>query len=102
MAISTDALWVLPIWKFDTLIICHLSENGSNRSPLKTTSLSRTMASVLRFLRKTLKRGTNVVRRVGKVARSTAKRGTNAIGLTKRAHRKSHRKSGRKSHSHRK
>ena len=50
------------------------------------------MASVLRFLRKTLKRGTNVVRRVGKVARSTAKRGTNAVGLTKRS-----RRSGRKS-----
>jgi hypothetical protein len=42
-----------------------------------------------------MKRGTNVVRRVGKVARSTLKRGTNAVGLTKkgRKSRKSRRSS---------
>ena len=52
------------------------------------------MASLMRMLRKTMKRGTNVVRRVGKVARSTLKRGTNAIGLTKG--RKGSRKGSRK------
>jgi len=49
------------------------------------------MASLLRLLRSTLKRGTNVVRRVGKVTRRTVKRGTNAVGLTRR------RRSGRRS-----
>ena len=43
------------------------------------------MASLLKFLRKTLKRGTNVVRRVGKISRNTLKKGTNAVGLTKKA-----------------
>jgi hypothetical protein len=52
------------------------------------------MTNVVGFLRKTLKRSTNAVRRVGKVSRRTLKRGTNAIGLTKR--RKS-RRGGRKS-----
>ncbi len=33
---------------------------------------------------RTLKRGTNVVRRVGKVSRRTLRRGTNAVGLTKK------------------
>jgi hypothetical protein len=42
------------------------------------------MASLLRLFRKTLKRGTNVVRRVGKATRATVKRGTNAVGLTRR------------------
>ena len=52
------------------------------------------MTNVVGFLRKTLKRSANAVRRVGKVTRRTMKRGTNAIGLTKR--RKS-RRGGRKS-----
>lgn len=42
------------------------------------------MAGILRLFKKTLKRGTNVVRRVGKATRKTLKRGTNAVGLTKR------------------
>jgi hypothetical protein len=41
------------------------------------------MAGIVRLFKKTLKRGTNVVRRVGKKTRSTLKRGTNAVGLTK-------------------
>jgi len=49
------------------------------------------MASLLRMFRKTLKRGANVVRRVGKAARRTVKRGTNAVGLTRRG--KGHRSS---------
>lgn len=55
------------------------------------------MASVVGFLRKTLKRSANAVRRVGKVTRRTLKSGTNAVGLTKKrkSHRKSHRKSRR-------
>jgi hypothetical protein len=56
------------------------------------------MAGIVSVLRKTLKRSTNVVRRVGKATRSTLRRGTNTIGLTKKrrtAHRKSHRKSHR-------
>lgn len=52
------------------------------------------MSNIVGLLRKTLKRGTNVVRRVGRVTRRTVKRGTNAVGLTKRS-RKSHRKSRR-------
>ena len=52
------------------------------------------MASILRMLRSTLKRGmkrgANVVRRVGKATRRTVKRGTNAVGLTRR------RRSGRR------
>jgi hypothetical protein len=51
------------------------------------------MSNVVGFLRKTLKRSTNAVRRVGKMTRRTMKRGTNAVGLTKR--RKSHRRSRR-------
>ena len=42
------------------------------------------MTNVVGFLRKSLKRSTNAVRRVGKLTRKTVKRGTNAIGLTKR------------------
>jgi hypothetical protein len=48
------------------------------------------MSGVVSLLRKSLKRSTNIVRRVGKATRRTLKRGTNAIGLTKR--RKSHRR----------
>jgi len=51
------------------------------------------MASILTVFRKTLKRGTNVVRGVGKFTRRTIKRGTNAVGLTRRrrsAHRRRH------------
>jgi hypothetical protein len=51
------------------------------------------MAGLYSLLRKTVKRSTNVVRRVGKLTRNTVKRGTNTLGLTKR--RKSRR--GRKS-----
>ena len=42
------------------------------------------MASILGMLKKTLKRGTNVVRRVGRATRRTVKRGTNAVRLTRR------------------
>ncbi len=42
------------------------------------------MAGIVRLFKKTLKRGTNVVRRVGKVTRKTLRRGTNAVGLTKK------------------
>jgi len=45
------------------------------------------MASLLGMLRRTFKRGANVVRRVGKVTRRTVKQGTNATGLTKRRRR---------------
>jgi len=56
------------------------------------------MASLLGLLRKTVKRGTNLIKRVGKVSRSTVKRGTNAVGLTKRRKsRKSRRSSRRRS-----
>jgi hypothetical protein len=55
------------------------------------------MASLLGLLRKTVKRGTNLIKRVGKVSRRTLKRGTNAVGITKKSHRKSHRKSRRSS-----
>lgn len=48
------------------------------------------MSGVASLLRKSLKRSTNIVRRVGKATRRTLKRGTNAVGLTKR--RKSHRR----------
>lgn len=51
------------------------------------------MSGVVNILRKSLKRSTNIVRRVGKATRRTLKRGTNAIGLTKR--RKSHRRAHR-------
>lgn len=63
------------------------------------------MAGILSALRKTVKRGTNAVRRVGKFTRKTVKRGTNTLGLTKRrkgsrsAHRKSRsRRGGRRQH----
>ena len=63
------------------------------------------MANLFRMVRKTLKRGTNVVRtvgkdsvkivrKVGKVTRKTLRRGTNTLGLTRKA-KKSHRKSHR-------
>lgn len=57
------------------------------------------MASILGLLRKTLKRSTNLVRRVGKGARATLKRATNAVGLTKKARkgRKARRSSKRSS-----
>ena len=42
------------------------------------------MASLLRMFRKTLKRGTNVVRRVGKGTRKAVRKGTNTLGLTKK------------------
>jgi hypothetical protein len=42
------------------------------------------MAGIVRLFKKTLKRGTNVVRRVGKATRRTLKRGTNTLGLTKK------------------
>ena len=53
------------------------------------------MASILGFLRKTFKRGTGIVRRVGRATRSTLKRGTNAVGLTRRR-RGSRRRGGRR------
>lgn len=37
------------------------------------------------MLRKTMKRGLNSVRRVGKASRSIARKGTNAVGLTRRS-----------------
>jgi hypothetical protein len=55
------------------------------------------MASILGLLRKTLKRSTNLVRRVGKGARATLKRATNAVGLTTRKGRKARRSSKRSS-----
>jgi len=36
------------------------------------------------MLKKTMKRGLNSVRRVGKASRSVVRRGTNAVGLTRR------------------
>jgi len=36
------------------------------------------------MVRKTMKRGMNAVRRVGKVSRNVARKGTNAVGLTRR------------------
>jgi hypothetical protein len=53
------------------------------------------MAGLYSVLRKTLKRGTNVVRRVGKFTGKTVKRGTNTLGLTKRSRSRRHRKSRR-------
>jgi hypothetical protein len=55
------------------------------------------MAGILSILRKTVKRGTNAVRRVGKYATKTVKRGTNTIGLTKRR-RSSRRRGSRRQH----
>ena len=56
------------------------------------------MPGVVSLLRKSLKRSTNIVRRVGKVTRRTLKRGTNAVGLTKRrrSHRSRSRRAGRR------
>ena len=54
------------------------------------------MASITNLFKKTLKRGTNVVRRVGKVTRKTLKRGTNTLGLTKRSRSRRGRRSCRK------
>jgi hypothetical protein len=56
------------------------------------------MAGIMSMLRKTLKRGTNVVRGVGKATRKTIRRGTNTLGLTKR--RKSHRRSSHRGRKH--
>jgi hypothetical protein len=54
----------------------------SSDRPKSTPSVE--MAGITRLFKKTLKRGTNVVRRVGKVTRKTLRRGTNTLGLTKR------------------
>ena len=54
------------------------------------------MASLLGLLRKTVKRGTNLIKRVGKVSRRTLKRGTNAVGLTKRRSGRKGRRSSRR------
>lgn len=57
------------------------------------------MSNIIGLFRKSLKRGTNVVRRVGKLTRKTVKRGTNTLGLTKKSRRhrrKSHK--GRRQH----
>ena len=48
------------------------------------------MAGIKSLLKKTLRRGTNVVRAVGRGTRKTLRRGTNILGLTKR--RKTHRR----------
>lgn len=54
------------------------------------------MAGIKSLLKKTLKRGTNVVRTVGRSTRKTLRRGTNILGLTKRKGRKTHRHSRRR------
>jgi len=54
------------------------------------------MASLLGMLKRTLKRGANAVRRVGKATRRTVKRGTNAVGLTRRRRFSSRRRNQRK------
>jgi hypothetical protein len=54
------------------------------------------MAGIRSILRKTLKRGSNVVRRVGKVTRKTLRRGTNTLGLTKRSSHRHRRRTSRK------
>ncbi len=51
------------------------------------------------LLRRSVKRGANVARRVGKATRRVVKRGTNTIGLTKRrrtARHRSTRRAGRR------
>lgn len=51
------------------------------------------------LLRRSVKRGANVARRVGKATRRVVKRGTNTIGLTKRrrtARRSGSRRAGRR------
>jgi len=50
------------------------------------------------MLRKTMKRGLNSVRRVGKASRSVVRRGTNAVGLTRKAKRSKHSKRGSRRH----
>ena len=57
------------------------------------------MAGIGSFLKKTLKRGTNVVRKVGRGTRKTLRRSTNFVGLTKRKGHKGHK--GRKTHRRR-
>ena len=47
------------------------------------------------MVRKTMKRGMNAVRRVGKVSRNVARKGTNAVGLTRRRSAKRSRRSRR-------
>ena len=42
------------------------------------------LGMVSRTVRKTMKRGLNTVRRVGKASRNIARKGTNAVGLTRR------------------
>ena len=54
------------------------------------------MAGIKSMLKKTLRRGTNVVRAVGRGTRKTLRRGTNILGLTKRKGRKTHRHSRRR------
>lgn len=44
------------------------------------------------MLKKTMKRGLNSVRRVGKASRSVVRRGTNAVGLTRRKAKRSTRR----------
>ena len=41
-------------------------------------------SNVLGFLRRTVKRSANVVRRIGRNTTATVRRGTNAVGLTRR------------------
>ena len=41
-------------------------------------------SNVLGFLRRTVKRSTNVVRRIGRNTTAVVRRGTNAVGLTRR------------------
>ena len=47
------------------------------------------LGMVSRTVRKTMKRGLNTVRRVGKASRNIARKGTNAVGLTRRKRRSS-------------
>ena len=54
------------------------------------------MASLFGLIRKTLKRSTNLVRRVGKVSTNAARRGTNLLGVTRSRKRRSSRHRGRK------
>lgn len=75
---------------YPTPSLVRLTSARSNTPAQQKSARSIEMTNVVGFLRKTLKRSTNAVRRVGKMTRKTVKRGTNAIGLTKR--RKSHRR----------
>ena len=45
------------------------------------------MAMIPKIVRKTIKRGLNSVRRIGKMSRNLARRGTNSVGLTRRRRR---------------